>query len=139
MATIDLTAEITLQITNTAKEEPNHDAATGVRKLMTLKEALELKFRDFEYLLDKSGNFTYLEAGEVKEIADTETAVDKDKIAVIVRESIKSTDRFVQFYRTQQKLLLAKDEVLEIKVAKPAEYAHYMSLNGDGLTVVKKA
>ena len=139
MATIDLTAEITLQITNKAKEEPNHDAATGVRKLMTLKEALELKFRDFEYLLDKKGNFTYLENSEVKEIADTATSVDKDKIAVIVRESIKSTDRFVQFYRTQQKILLAKDEVLEIKVAKPAEYAHYMSLNGDGLTVAKKA
>lgn len=138
MAALDLTKDVTLTITNVAKDEPNHDAATGVRKLMTLKEATELKFRDFEYLLGKKGNFTYLENGEIKEIADTATEVTKDKVAVVVRESIQITDRYVQFYQTQQKILLAKGEAIEIKVTKPAEYAHYMSLNGDGITVAVK-
>lgn len=137
--TIDLTTEKTLVITNVMKEEVNKNAATGVRRLMTLADAVDGKFTDYEYLLDKAGNFTYLENGEVTEITIAGTEIDKDKIAVIVRESIKATDRYVQFFRTQQKMLLAKDEVLKVKVATAAEYAHYMSLADDGLTVTVSA
>ena len=135
----DLSKDVILTITNVAKDEANHDAATGVRKLMTLKEAKALKFRDFEYLLDKGGNFTYLENGVVTEIEDTATSITTDKVAVVVRESIQITDRYVQFYQTHQKILLAKGDAIEIKVTKPAEYAHYMSLNGDGITVAVKS
>lgn len=137
--TIDFTSEKTLVITNVMEEEVNKTALTGVRRLMTLADAEKAKFDEYEYLLDKDGNFTYLENGEVKKIEITGAEIDRDKLAVIVRESIKATDRFVQFFRTQQKLLLARGDALKVTVTTAAEYAHYMSLADEGLTVTVSA
>lgn len=142
MATIDMTAEKTLVITNTlaAEGEIYTDAPSGRKVIMTLAEAVEGKYKDIQYLLDAKGNFAYFEDGKVKEIELTATpSIDKDKIAVIVKRGIKHTDRFVQFFRTQQQIKLEAAEELKIKVATAAEYAYYMGLNGNGISVKESA
>lgn len=149
MATIDMTAEKTLVITNTLKAEGDifTDAPSGRKVIMTLADALEGKYQDIQYVLDANGNFAYYEDGKVKEIevktvssdATTVNSIDKTKLAVVVKRDVKLNDRFVQFYRTQQQIKLEPADELKVKVTTAAEYAYYMGLNGNGISVKESA
>lgn len=158
---LDLTTAKTVTITNILKSGEMKDSPVGERVLTSyseIKKDIERGvYVDFEYALDKDGNFQYYAADTGLTAIDTTAALvteedapnkdpkgasgvhamETDKIAVIVRRSIKANDRYIQFYRTQQKLLLAPQEALTFKVDKPDACAHYMSLAIPGeITVV---
>ena len=144
MATIDMTAEKTLVITNTLKAEGDifTDAPSGRKVIMTLANALAGKYQDIQYVLDANGNFAYYENGKVKEITinkESLEAIDKTKLAVVVKREVKLNDRFVQFYKTQQQIKLEPADELKVKVTTAAEYAYYMGLNGNGISVKESA
>ena len=110
----------------------NKDALTGERRIISLAEAKASGFTDFEYLLDKDGNFVIDPASG----ASVGTPVDSDNVLVIVRQSVQSTDRLVQFFSSQQKVLLAAGDSITFECAVPAAVAHYLALSEvDGLEV----
>ena len=153
MAELDLTKAKKITIENVVKSDEIMNSAVGERVLTSyseIKEDIERGvYVDFEYALDKYGNFQYYSANGGLKAIDTNTDVTPnqngdpegssgkrhikaDEIAVIVRKSIKATDRYIQFYRTQQKILLAQNEKLILKVDRPDAYAHYMALAIEG-------
>lgn len=148
---IDLTTAKTLVITNVVKSEEVMNSPVGERVILPfgeIKDDIEKgKYVDFEYALDVHGNFqkaAKITAGEPQvvigyKLEDFTGSVTDNEVAVIVRKSIKATDRYIQFYRTQQKILLAQNEAIKISVTNPAEYAHYMSLAAEGEITVAEA
>ncbi len=134
---VDLTKAKKITIENVVKSDETMNSAVGERVLTSYSEIKgdieKGVYVDFEYALDKDGNFQYYAANTGLTAIDTSAApIETDKIAVIVRKSIKATDRYIQFYRTQQKILLAQNEQLILKVDKPDAYAHYMALAIEG-------
>lgn len=124
--TVSDTAKIT--ITNEAEEVVIKGAYTGERVEKDLATAKAEGYTEFEYVLDADGNFVTAD--------DADPAEDGANVVVIVRQAVLSTDRMVQFYRTQQKLKLAKGDSVEIPVKTAAEVAFYMGYDGfNGLTV----
>ena len=106
----------------------NKDALTGERRVISLAEAKAAGFNDFEYLLDKDGNFVI----DPESGASVGTPVVSDDVMVIVRQSVKSTDRYIQFFATQQKILLAAGDSITFESAIPAAIAHYQALAVEG-------
>ena len=143
--TYDFTNPCKVTITNIlvpdAKELVNKDALTGERRIMTLKEAIAAGYKDYEYLLDREGNF--VEATSATDMKPTNVnrsaAINTDNVLVIVRQSIKSTDRYIQFFATQQKILLAAGDSITFTTEYPAAAAHYKALEVEGeITVTVK-
>ena len=138
--TITLAPDKTITIKNILAAEGDiiTDVPSGKRVVMTLKEAIDGKYKDFQYLLSPNGNFIVEGADGAKlEVTGkdgdgTTATIDKEAILVIVRQCIKNTDRYVQFYRTQQQILLHAGDELVITVKTPAEAAYYMSLAVEG-------
>ena len=135
----DYTSPCKVTITNVidpnSEELVNKQAQTGKRRIMTLAEAKAAKITEFEYLLDKKGNFVVDPVSGAD--ADPATELNSDDVLVVVRESIKYTDRYIQFYRTQQKMLLAAGDSLVFTTHTAAEAAHYESLAVDGEITVE--
>ncbi len=136
--TYDFTNPCKVTITNIlvpdAKELVNKDALTGERRIMTLKQAIDNGYKDYEYLLDRDGNFVEATgATNMKPTnVDRSAAIKTDNILVIVRQSIKSTDRYIQFFATQQKILLAAGDSITFTTEYPAAAAHYKALAVEG-------
>lgn len=124
--TYKVTEGATITITNNAETEVLKEAYTGPRVEMTLEEAKDAGYTEFEYALTADGDFI-TDDGELPENGGA-------NVIVIVRQAVKNTDRFVQFYRTQQKIKLAKGDSVQIPVTKAEEVAFYLAYNGvDGL------
>ena len=117
----------TITIKNNAETAYAGQAYTGPKTEMTLEDARKANITGYEYALKDNGDFVTVGASK--------PAADGSNVVVIVRQAIKNTDRFVQFYRTQQKIKLAKGDSVEIPVASAAEVAYYLQFDGvDGLT-----
>lgn len=102
----------------------NKDSLTGERRIISLAEAKAAGFTDFEYVLDNDGNFVI----DPESGASVGTPVVSDDIMVVVRQSVKSTDRYIQFFGTQQKILLASGESITFEATGAGAVAHYMAL-----------
>lgn len=117
----------TVTITNNAEQVVNKQSYTGPRVEMTVAEAKAAGYTDFQFLLAKDGNF----------ITTNDDAKSDDNVKVVVRTTTNNTDRYVQFFATQQRFKLAKGDSLQIEIRTAAEAAHYKSLEEiDGLSVV---
>lgn len=126
--TYKVTDAAKITITNEAEEVVIKGAYTGERVEKDLATAKAEGYTEFEYVLDADGNFVTSD--------DADPAEDGANVVVIVRQAVLSTDRMVQFYRTQQQLKLAKGDSVEIPVKTAAEVAFYMGYDGlNGLTV----
>lgn len=130
----DFTAPCKVTITNIVNPNNptlvNKDAQTGKRRVMKLAEAVAAGFKDFEYMLDREGNFVVDPVSGAT--ADPANPIEKDNILVIVRESVKYTDRFIQFFATQQKIKLDAGDSITFTAKCPAALAHYKALAVDG-------
>lgn len=130
--TYKITEAATVTIKNVAEAEVLENAYTGERKEMLLPAAKAAHYTEFEYVLDADGNFVVAEDKGGKLVAKDEApAADGSNVVVIVRQAVKLTDRFVQFYRTQQKIKLAKDDSIEIAIKSAAEAAYYLQYADD--------
>ena len=135
---------ITLVIKNILKAGEVHFSNVGKRTVMSLAKAKEMRIPDFEYLLTKEGNFMKAtEAGEgIFTVAPydegAEVNVDDD-VAVIARVAQRANDRYIQFFATQQKILLAPGDELTLTVKCGAEAAHYLALATEGEITVEEA
>lgn len=131
----------------------NGQALTGVRQFMTKAEAEAAGYTVWEYLLDNKGNFVVEEeateetvkvaaAAEGDGTTQTPTtttpttpvakAIDTDNIMVVVRQSVKETDRMIQLYRVQQTILLTAGDSVVLTANTPGAAAHYASLAVEG-------
>lgn len=161
MASLDYTVPAKVTITNiidsTAPAVINGQALTGKRQVMTRAEAIAAGFTVYDYLLDREGNFIIEETEDAtstdattsetgssdtttteSDSADTQTAattakaIDSDNILVVVRQSVKNTDRMIQLYRTQQSILLPAGDELILKAQYSGAAAYYASLAVEG-------
>lgn len=126
MANYDFSEGAKVKITNNAVAEVNKQAYTGERKEMTVAEAKAAGYTDFKFLVTKDGNF----------VTTNDDAKTDENVLVVVKSSVSHTDRFVQFFATQQRFKLAAGDTLEFTIKTAAEAAHYDSYNNvDGLSV----
>ena len=128
-----------ITITNTLSEDAGFikDVPTGEKVAMTLKAAKEARYHEYEFILAANGNFTKIGTnGDPEVIADSSTAIKEDEVAVQVRRAVRPNTRVIQFYQTQQKMVLNPgDSVSFVTKCAPAA-AYYLSLNGvDGIEV----
>lgn len=133
---------ITIVIKNILEAGELYFSNVGKRTVMSLAKAKELAIADFEYLLSKEGNFMKaVDAGDgvftVEPYADGAAVNVDDDVAVIARIATKANDRFIQFFATQQKVLLAPGDELTLTVRSGAEASHYLALAVDGEITVE--
>lgn len=130
--TYKITDDATITIKNVAEAEVLKDAYTGERAELTLADAKKAGYTQFEYALNANGDFV---------LSDTEkfAKADGSNVVVVVRQAVKNTDRFVQFFRTQQKIKLAVGDSIEIPIKTAAEAAYYLQFNDNGLTATASA
>lgn len=137
--TYAITETSAITIKNNAEEGVNVQSFVGERVVMTLANAKVAGYTDFEYMLDADGNYLIEEGGKIISSVGADgkpKQVTEANIAVTVRQTKVSTDRFIQFYRTQEKLKLAKGDSVKIPVASMAEAAFYLKYADiDGLIV----
>jgi len=135
MASLDFTTPVAVTITNVLSPEGKvlPKALTGARisnggrKVMTLADAKSNGFTIFEYLLDKNGNFI-LDAQNVPTSDPTVTEVVGDNVLVVSKQAVTQNDRWVQFFWTQQKILLCAGDSLTFEAKTAAEVAYFASL-----------
>lgn len=116
-----LTDKAAVTITNKA-DQVNVQSYTGERVNMTLAEAKQAGFTDWEFVLDLDGNF--VTAADVA-VSENSAPISDENVVVTVRQAVLNTDRFIQFYRTQQQIKLAAGDSITIPVKSIAEYAFY--------------
>lgn len=141
---INLGESITITIKNILKADDYHYSNVGKRTVMSLADAKDMKICDFEYLLNNEGNFMKATKDSEGNVVVEDYApgakvnVDGD-VAVIARVATRANDRYIQFFATQQKILLAPQDELTFTVKSGAEAAHYKALAVDGEITVEIA
>lgn len=125
---------INLTIKNVLPADEVYYSAVGKRTVMSLADAKDAGIVDFEYLLNAEGNFMKIVDGVAVDYAvdGSEEINAEDNVAVIARTSVRANDRYIQFFATQQKILLAPGDELALTVKTGAEAAHYLSLAVEG-------
>lgn len=143
-----LTDTIQIVITNILKADDYRYSHVGKRTVMSLAKAKDLGIADFEFLLNAVGNFMkfddatqtaveYADGDNVNGALEGEKMAYDDQVAVVARVATKANDRYIQFFATQQKILLAPGDQLTFNVKTAAEAAHYRALAVDGEITVE--
>jgi hypothetical protein len=137
-----LAEKVKVVIKNLLSADEKYYSNVGKRTVMPLADVKAMRICDFEFLLNAQGNFMKAVKDEngvvtVEDYAEGETIngdgkTYDDMVAVVTRTNTRINDRFIQFFATQQKILLAPGDTFEFNVKTAAEVAHYKALAVDG-------